>query len=948
MSRGRSGSKGTDKNNSGGGKNKKEEDPNDALGSYVGGVWVPYFRHHPDHGYLVADSTRYMLFPSFRGVKKQVVVDVVDGERKDGNVEAIVDGGGAAKDDESNVADQSIVDNEGKTESSSPVDEGSVKSKRGDDKEQNKEQSSNDAMDVEKVTQEEGESEITKGDGPDVEKAETTTSKDSMDVDSNAKEDGEAKKENGENDGSKDAMDVDSKVNANDGVKGGKESGDKSSAEKSAEEDSKVNANGGVKGEEESEDKSSAEKSAEEATMTEAEDKEAKSQTKKDEFKAGEKTEEMEPKAGEKKEEESAQPTSDNLDTNAAVKNDVDATNNENNSNADQSTKPQPQKYRVIDDSKNAWTAEEDLRLLDGILTCGLGNWPDIAEHVANGGTNGEGTTSSSGDGGSNNNNNGGGGGGNGVVGGGKTDKKCMERFLDDFMGRYGHIFPPYTMVPVPEGEEGSDDDNNKKEDADAKPAAGAAAASATSESDGESGVAARKRPRRSVNSSVVEDDSSAPGFKKTKFRVVPTEELEECQDLWPHPYVPKVPETEVKKGDEVGRDLWYRSEQSFVRQTTSASCSKIDAETIRKEFIERRSQNLAGYEAKVLPPRLDDQKNLPGAELAGYMPRRGDFDMEWENDAEKIISEMEFSAEDTKADRDLKLEVIRIFNSKLNEREKRKKFVIDQKLLNYRENQEKMWKMAPDERHLVQRMRMFARFHDTPEEHEAFVNKIIDAKRLRKEIAKLQTYRRLGITSLADAERYEIDKARRELHRSAWMKKEEEKRKAAEEAVRAAKENATIAGVAPPAPAPVPPPVVGLEGSGSVPVAMANQSLQVWKQFKRSTKESSSDEKKTSSGEDTDINKESVKFIIKDKPGYELLSKKEVGLCKRLRILPRNYLDVKKALISESLAQGIWNPSTAGQRGSRSIFKIDVSQRDDIIDFVLEAGWIVSRPNIV
>ena len=197
-------------------------------------------------------------------------------------------------------------------------------------------------------------------------------------------------------------------------------------------------------------------------------------------------------------------------------------------------------------------------------------------------------------------------------------------------------------------------------------------------------------------------------------------------------------------------------------------------------------------------------------------MPRRGDFDMEWDNDAEKSIAEMEFTSDDTKDDRELKLDVIRIFNAKLDEREKRKKFIIEQGLLNYRENQEKMWRMAPDERHLIQRMRLFARYH-TKEEHEAFVKKIIEAKRLRKEIAKLQMYRRLGIKSLAEAEKYEVDKARREEHRDAWMKKEEEKRKAADDAIRAAKEK----GIAPALDVPVSAGVVG---------AAANQSLQVWR----------------------------------------------------------------------------------------------------------------------
>ncbi|EED96425.1 predicted protein, partial [Thalassiosira pseudonana CCMP1335] len=372
--------------------------------------------------------------------------------------------------------------------------------------------------------------------------------------------------------------------------------------------------------------------------------------------------------------------------------------------------------YKVVDDSRGTpWTAEEDLRLLDGILTCGLGNWPDIAEHV-NAGNNGEGTP-------------------DGVAIGGKTDK------------RY---------------------------------------------------------------------------------------------------------------------------------------------------FIERRAKGMVGYEAKVLPPRLEDVRNYPGSELAGFMPRRGDFDLEWDNEAEHMIADMEFSTEDSKADRDLKVEVIKIFNSKLDEREKRKQFIIDQGLLNYRANQEKMQKLPADERHLIHRMRLFARFH-SKEEHEELVQKVLKAKRLRKEIAKLQSYRRLGITSLADAEKYELDKSRREK----------------------------MAGVA-------------ADETGAFDYQGTSQ---------KTPEKGDAMETEAPAVEPTKTKPAlQEKFVIKDKPGFALLSPKEKELCKRLRLLPQHYLDVKKALLSESLAAGIWD-----QRGQKKPFvTIDVEQRDDIIDFVLKAGWISARPSII
>ena len=830
--RGRKGSNNspTPASSSNSGNTKDEEHAE--LGSYIGGIWVPYFRHEPHHGYIVADSTRYNMFPSFRGVKEVDTFEILDSDND----------GGKKKKTKKNEDDKesAATKQENPAVGSSVFPEENVVKPLEEDEKSTLDQAKYSAvMDIdEKVA----------GNGGD--STENPPSASALKTDSKP-------------------MDVDGAVAAVDENNSEKQAGE-------TEAQAKVN-------EMESATKSEADASDDamqvESSLSTSEAKvEQENEDIKDESKG---TGDDEPLTL-----PSDKPTAIASSGNASIK---------------KQTEP-PSRFRVIDDPKSMWTAEEDLRLLSGILTCGLGNWPEIAEHI-NGADPGSEVTGANGEGGSS----------NGKAG--KTDKQCMERYLDDFMGRYGYILPPYTLVPEPEGE--CEEDNKKDEDS--KPAAAdtAAAPSATESLDGENVEAgiARKRPRRSLSSNVIEENDTAPGFKRTKFRVVPTDELEESQNLWPHPYIPK---TGVKYGDEVARDLWYRSEQQFIRQITGAP-SKADADAIRTQFIERRAQNLAGYEAKVLPPRLEDCKKLPGSELAGYMPRRGDFDMEWGNEAEKTIAEMEFTSEDTKADRELKLDVIRIFNEKLDERAKRKQFIIDQGLLNYRENQEKMWRMAPDERHLVQRMRLFARYQ-TKEEHMAFVNKIIEAKRLRKEIAKLQMHRRLGITSLVEAEKYELDKSRREEHIGAWIKKEEEKKKAAEDAIRAAREDATSLGIAPP------PPVQPVSEAG------ANQSLQVWKQFKTTKKESS-----------TNANK----FVIKDKPGYDLLSSKEVSLCKRLHLLPQDYLDVKKALISESLAQGIYKPSVGSGQKKSMIFKVDVTQRDNVIDFVLEAGWISSRPKV-
>jgi transcriptional adapter 2-alpha len=78
----------------------------------------------------------------------------------------------------------------------------------------------------------------------------------------------------------------------------------------------------------------------------------------------------------------------------------------------------------------------------------------------------------------------------------------------------------------------------------------------------------------------------------------------------------------------------------------------------------------------------------LPGADLPGYMPLREDFEIEYENDAEMMLADMEFGYDDHPSEIELKLQVIRIYNIKLNERDRRKRFVIDRGLIDVKAQQ--------------------------------------------------------------------------------------------------------------------------------------------------------------------------------------------------------------------------------------------------------------------
>ena len=180
---------------------------------------------------------------------------------------------------------------------------------------------------------------------------------------------------------------------------------------------------------------------------------------------------------------------------------------------------------------------------------------------------------------------------------------------------------------------------------------------------------------------------------------------------------------------------------------------------------------------------------------LVGYIPNRGDFDQEYENDAELLLADMEFKEEDTKWEKELKLKVIDIYNvshtthtthtcsthtstsmrpsthlpptvllftvqSKLDARLERKKFILERGLLERKEK-----KRGKEEREIWNNMRVFARFHSA-EEHEQFVQGLVNEARLRRRIERLQQWRMNGVKTLKDGERYEDEKKRREDRR--------------------------------------------------------------------------------------------------------------------------------------------------------------------------------------
>ena len=143
-------------------------------------------------------------------------------------------------------------------------------------------------------------------------------------------------------------------------------------------------------------------------------------------------------------------------------------------------------------------------------------------------------------------------------------------------------------------------------------------------------------------------------------------------------------------------------------------------------------------------------------------MPLRGDFDIEHDNEAEAILADMDFVEGEHATETELKLKILEIYNAKLDERERRKQFVIERGLLEYKRMLAVERRRPKEEREVYDALRPFARFLSS-QEFEDLVRGIVLEHRLRKRIAQLQEYRRAGIRNLAEAQEYETAKKKRE-----------------------------------------------------------------------------------------------------------------------------------------------------------------------------------------
>lgn len=323
-------------------------------------------------------------------------------------------------------------------------------------------------------------------------------------------------------------------------------------------------------------------------------------------------------------------------------------------------------------------------------------------------------------------------------------------------------------------------------------------------------------------------------------------------------------------------------------------------------EARKKRQLSPHKHSRNLLPPMKPKvQPSVPANhEIQGYMPKRLEFDLEHENDAELSVKDMLFSEEDTAADVELKLAVLDIYNQRLDRRAERKKFAFERGFIEFKKTQLLDRKRSKEEKDVMAKTKCFAPLM-TPADYNTFVNGLTLEQQLRDRIALLQHYRRNGIRSFKEAEEYTAQKRAR--MNTIYAKS----------------------------------PFVGTSDRviAKMNKAQASNSRD-GTPLPHATTTSAAPPPLTSLKSVSRISAGSSSIDISAQDGYDQLSPAEQQLCTQLRLLPRPYMVVKQTLMRQCELRGGLKRNHA-----RKLVRIDVNKMTKIMDFFYERGWLRPPP---
>ncbi|CAE6432428.1 unnamed protein product [Rhizoctonia solani] len=367
-----------------------------------------------------------------------------------------------------------------------------------------------------------------------------------------------------------------------------------------------------------------------------------------------------------------------------------------------------------------------------------------------------------------------------------------------------------------------------------------------------------------------------------------------------------------------------------------------VDYET----FQERRKQRIIDLRESLKKKPGPTQPFVSGPtnhEVGGFMPGRREFEHEAENEAEDLVKDLEFGIvldyggdqqpdDEEKPEGDsmdvdvevkvenesgaknsdpddeeepqaplvpesndsmqLKLTLLDMYNEKLDARIEAKVIVLERGLTDHKRIQQAERKRSKEDREFINKLKPLARLQ-TADDFENLVAGLLYENALKRRISELQHYRTMGITTFAEAERYDRERIARDRDRSMGPMRN------------------------------------GFGHRSSVPPGETGQSR------------AKDDSNLSKSG--IASRRPAAPLNLANAQSLHLLTPAEQTLCAALRILPIHFLGIKETLVRECVRRG----GRLRRREARELVRIDVHKTGQIWDLLVRTGVLKLAPDV-
>lgn len=146
---------------------------------------------------------------------------------------------------------------------------------------------------------------------------------------------------------------------------------------------------------------------------------------------------------------------------------------------------------------------------------------------------------------------------------------------------------------------------------------------------------------------------------------------------------------------------------------------------------------------------------------LEGYMPLRGDFDVEWDDDAENVIADLVIAPNDTTEEFELKIRLLEIYDHRLKRREAVKQILSSHNLLDFGSHKVGGSRTARDEKELAARLKVFSRLLEK-NVYSAVQDTLSNIYKLSRDVNRLAQARDAGVHRLSEVEVYDVERKTR------------------------------------------------------------------------------------------------------------------------------------------------------------------------------------------